>query len=314
LVYDRTNDRMKILTCIAYLFAVLLPGLSSGQHRLLLRDEGMSKISFVDESNSIVWQVDVPAGRDLQLAGRGRILLGTANGYEEREISTGDKLKEVATWPGTIAVQRLVNGNTMLIGVNWQGKQGIILVELNGKDELTHTIVFPGFTYARLFRVTEKGTFLITADKVVFEGDENGNVIWKADVQGPDKLHAWQAMRIKGGETVVATGFAGSLQFFNSKGELVKKIGGQTEVSPHFFAGFQILSNGNYVVTNWQGHGPAFGDKGIQLLEFNVNGDLVWSYKQDPSKFSSLQGVIVLDGLNIEKLHTENEYGVLTAR
>jgi hypothetical protein len=33
---------------------------------------------------------------------------------------------------------------------------------------------------------------------------------------------------------------------------------------------------GNYVVTNWQGHGTDFGNSGIQLLEYDAAGVLVW--------------------------------------
>jgi hypothetical protein len=83
-------------------------------------------------------------------------------------------------------------------------------------------------------------------------------------------------------------------------------------VHPHFYAGFQVLSNGNYVVTNWQGHGPKFGASGVQLLEYTPGGKLVWSWKQDPEKFSSLQGVIVLDGLDISRMHVEDAEGVLS--
>jgi hypothetical protein len=68
------------------------------------------------------------------------------------------------------------------------------------------------------------------------------------------------------------------------------------------------------VVANWQGHGPAFGSVGTQVVEYNSKGELVWSWKQDPGKFSSLQGVIVLDGLDLEKLHLENEDGMLSPR
>jgi hypothetical protein len=88
-------------------------------------------------------------------------------------------------------------------------------------------------------------------------------------------------------------------------------IGGPADVHPHFYAGFQILHNGNMVVTNWQGHGPKFGDSGIQLLEYAPAGNLVWSWKQDAEKFSSLQGVIVLDGLDLTMLHIEDGDGKL---
>jgi hypothetical protein len=49
----------------------------------------------------------------------------------------------------------------------------------------------------------------------------------------------------------------------------------------------------------------------VQLLEYTPGGKLVWSWKQDAEKFSSLQGVIVLNGLDINRLHVENSAGVL---
>jgi hypothetical protein len=297
------------------LLALLLVMSSSleGQRIMLLRDEGMSKLSLVNLANpSAGWQVDVPAGRDLQLIGKGLVLLGTGDGYEEREIATGKKVREVATWKGTIAARRLVNGHTMLIGLDWQDHSGIVLVELGPNVEVLRTIVLPGYTYARLFRQTPRGTFLITADKDVLECDARGNIVWRAEIDGHKSPHAWQAVRLASGETVVSTGYPSNLQFFSENGALIKTIGGPPEVNPHFFSGFQVLPNGNFVVANWQGHGPSFGAKGTQLLEYSSSGELVWTWKQDPAKFSSLQGVIVLDGLDVNHLHIEDHNGVLS--
>jgi hypothetical protein len=285
------------------------------QHILLLRDEGMSKLSLVDmKTPGKDWQVPVPAGRDLQLVGRGRVLLGTATGFEEREIETGNKVVEASSWPGTITARRLSNGSTILLGVNWLGRQGIVLLELNGKLAAIDTIAYAEFRYARLLRETPAGTFLIAADNTIIEGDRSGNITWRAAIVGHESPHAWQAVRSAGGETIVSSGYPSDLQIFSGEGKLVRTIGGPPDVNPHFFAGFQILANGNIVVTNWQGHGPSFGSMGTQLLEYNPKGDLVWSWKQDATKFSSLQGVIVLDGLDLKRLHVENELGVLSPR
>ncbi len=113
------------------------------------------------------------------------------------------------------------------------------------------------------------------------------------------------------GQTIVSTGYSKNFQLFSAEGSLITTITGPDEVNPSFFAGFQIVANGNYVVTNWQGHGPKFGASGTQVLEYSPDGKLVWSWKQDPEKFSSLQGVIVLDGLNTNFLHVENADGIL---
>ena len=110
---------------------------------------------------------------------------------------------------------------------------------------------------------------------------------------------------------MISAGFAKNFQFFSPDGKLTDTIGGPAEVKPNFFAGFQILANGNYVITNWQGHGPTFGAIGTQLLEYTPTGKLAWSWQQDATKFSSLQGVIVLDGLDLNFLHIEDENGKL---
>lgn len=280
--------------------------------KLLLRDEGLSQLSYIDIANpNANWYVPVPAGRDIQLAGSGRVLIGTGNGYEEREISTGNKVYELTTFPGTITARRLRNGNTLLAGINWQGKQGIVLIEVDKSGNIESTISYAGFDYVRLVRETVSGTFLITADEIVFEGNAKGDIIWKATVTGLPKPHAWQALRLANGQTVVSSGYAKNLQIFGTDGKLLDSITGPAEVKPNFYAGFQILGNGNYVVTNWQGHGPKFGASGTQLLEYSPKGELVWSWKLDPAKFSSLQGVVVLDGLDVNRLHIEDANGKL---
>ena len=280
--------------------------------RLLLRDEGLSQLSYIDIANpESNWYFPVPAGRDIQLVGGGRVLIGTGTGYEERDIATGAKVNEVNSFNGTVAARRLRNGNTLLVGADWQEKQGIVLVEIDKNGKTQRLIVYPGFKYVRLVRETVAGTFLVTADDTVFEGKADGSILWRARITGRDKPHAWQALRLQDGKTVISTGFAANFQFFGADGKLLDTIGGPANVKPHFFAGFQILANGNYVVTNWQGHGPQFGSVGIQLLEYTPEGKLVWSWKQDPAKFSSLQGVVVLDGLDLNFLHIEDASGKL---
>lgn len=282
------------------------------KRRLLLRDEGMSQLCYVDLGDPKAnWYLPVPAGRDIQLVGNGRLLIGTGTGYEEREVTTGKKLTEITNHTGTIAARRLRNGNTLLTGLNWEGKQGIVLLEVDEAGAIRRLINFPGFPYVRLVRETPGGNFLITADNIVFEGDEKGVILWQAKISGIDKPHAWQALRLKSGKTIVSCGFAKNFQIFEANGKQADSIGGPPNVNPHFYAGFQILSNGNYVVTNWQGHGAKFGAVGTQLLEYTPEGKLAWSWKQDATKISSLQGVIVLDGLDLSYLHIEDVNGIL---
>jgi hypothetical protein len=321
--------RNSIKSLVSYLLAfvgitvvfVQFYGCSSSKHvtttniaarKLLLKDEGMSQLAYVDLADSTKnWYVKVLPGRDIQLVGNGRVLIGTDNGYEEHDIKTGAKVFEVTSFPGTVAARRLRNGNTLLTGLNMQGKQGIVLLEIDKGQNVKHTINFPAFPYARLVRETVKGTFLVTADDTIFECNDAGVILWQAKITGHDKLHAWQALRLSNGNTIVSAGFAANFQIFGPDGKLISTISGPAEVNPHFFAGYQILENGDYVVTNWQGHGPSFGASGTQVLEYNPAGQLVWSWKQIASRFSSLQGVIVLDGLDTRKMYVEDANGVL---
>ena len=61
------------------------------------------------------------------------------------------------------------------------------------------------------------------------------------------------------------------------------------------------------MVCNWQGHGASNGGSGTQILEYTPAGKLVWKWQQDATKFSSIQGVIVLDGLDLNVLHIEDK-------
>lgn len=287
-------------------------GASRSKRRFLLRDEGLSQLTLINLGDSTAnWQVKVPTGRDMQLVGAGRVLIGTGNGYEERDIKTGKKVFELTSFPGTISARRLKNGNTMLAGMDWQGKTGIVLAEVDANGKVQKLIQYPPHTYLRLVRETTSGTFLITADELVFEGNDKGEIIWKAILPGIPKPHAWQAVRLANGNTLVSTGYDKNFQLLGKDGKVIDSISGPAEVHPVFYAGYQILGNGNYVVTNWQGHGTAMGASGVQVLEYTPQGKLVWSWKQDPAKFSSLQGIIVLDGLDLSKVHVEDANGRL---
>jgi hypothetical protein len=288
-------------------------GLPSTPQRLLLRDEARSMVSYVEVGNPAAgWQIAVPYGRDLQLVGDGRFLIGTDNGYEERALDTGAVMAQQAGFPGTQSAHRLRDGNTILAGVNWQGGSGIVLVEVDAAGAVQRQIAFAGFTFVRLIRQTPAGTFLVTADDVVLEGDDTGQILWRADVPrvGATASHVWQALRIPTGETVVSTGYGASLQIFGADGQLTRTITGPADVIPNQFVGFQILPNGNFVVANWQGHSGE--TMGVQLLEYDPSGSLVWSYRPDPTTESlSLHHVIVLDGLDPNQLYVDDTTGVL---
>jgi hypothetical protein len=244
--------------------------------------------------------------------GAQRFLIGTDNGFQERNLGDGAVVKDVTAYPGTLAAHRLHNGNTLLSGVDFHGGKGIVLVEITPQGSVGRQIEYPG-TYVRMVREVGADHFLITADTHVFEGDAQGKAVWDVTVQGgPAEPHAWEALRLASGDTLVSTGYAASLELFGADKQLKQTITGGDGVKPNFFADVQVMPGGSYVVANWQGHGVSLGANGLQVVEYDVAGKLVWSWKQDASFVSSLQQLVVLDGLDLDKLHVENpQTGVL---
>jgi hypothetical protein len=282
-------------------------GIDRAQRKLLLRDEGNSAVHYVDLADTTKsWHQTVPVGRDLQLIGGKRFLIGTETGFQERNLSDGSLVKDVTGFAGTLGAHRLHNGNTLLTGVDFHGGKGIVLLEISPQGTAGRQIEFSG-TYARLVRESGPDRYLIAADTHVFEGDAQGKVLWDATVQGgPAAPHAWEGLRLASGDVLVSAGYAASLQIFGADQKLKQTITGGDGVEPFFIADVQVLPGGSYVVVNWQGHGTNLGAKGLQLVEYDAAGKLIWSWKQDASFVSSLQGAIVLDGLDPDKLEVES--------
>jgi hypothetical protein len=125
-----------------------------------------------------------------------------------------------------------------------------------------------------------------------------------------------KALRLGPTRLVVSSGYAASLLVIDTaRGEVVQTIGSKQQaeppglrrpLSPHFFSGYQIFSNGDFLVANWQGHGPSHAPDGYQVLLYSAEGALVWSFDQtEYPHLTSLNNVIALDGLDTSLLHDE---------
>lgn len=278
--------------------------------RVLLCDEGNQRILLLDlkHPGSAVWRTSLEGIRDIQLVGGGRILASTPKGYVELDLETGEKKKEVSSFAGVESLRRLPDGHTVL-GANANG--GITLQELDEKDAPVagRQVTFSGYTQLRLLRRTPQGTFLVGVGTKLAEVDWNGKRIWEMDI--PDGSSVYQGLRLADQTIAVTSGYGAAILVIDpTTKKVLRTIGGKAQpdaetVVPNFFAGFQILPNGHFVVTNWEGHGGGNGGKGVQLLEYDSAGALVWSWKQDPSLVASLHGVIVIDGLDTTKLHDD---------
>ena len=278
------------------------------KHEFIAIDEGLAMLLHVNENDpSKDWRV--PTGqafaRDMQLIGNGRILIGHDRGYSEFSIATGKILKEFTALSGVSSVRRLENGHSLIAGIALNGAKGVVLLELDAADNIQRQTVYPD-KYVRMVRHTAQGTLLIPCDKAIKESDGAGHYIWEATVEKFG--HAWKAVRLPNGHVFASAGYGGFMVELDPEGKVLRKFGGKettpAAVNSNFFAMFQLLANGHVVVANWQGHGPGHGASGVQLLEFNQSGEIVWHWSR-AELISSLQGVLVFDGLDTAVLHDE---------
>jgi hypothetical protein len=280
--------------------------------RMLVRDEGDPHLVLLDFGADIhvVWKTvtDGPWSRGIQLIGDNQVMGGRPDGYEVFDLATGKIVKVVQGFPNTTSAYRMANGETVLThGTPTVGSESIRLDFLDATDTPTHSISYPGFGYVRMSRPTRNNTFLVPSDTKLFEGDAKGNVLWTAE--GAGWGHVWEPFLMADGDVVLSTFFGSSLDVVDHTTHLVtKQYGGKMMAQaamfvPNGFAEFQILPNGNLITSNWQSGGGGNGNRGIQVIEFNPAGDVAWYYKQDPTVFASIQGVMVIDGMDPRFLH-----------
>ncbi|MBN1129316.1 MAG: hypothetical protein JXA71_10035 [Chitinispirillaceae bacterium] len=307
----------KIIILLLCFSSLSLFAASNIKHRFIGIDEGLGNLLHINQFDSTAnWKVAInrTSARDMQLAGNNRVLIGHNNGYTEYDITTGAVRRELTTYTNVTSVRRLPGGRTLVVGINLDGSTGVVMLTLDSMNVKIKKTVYPG-NYVRLVRQTNSGTFLFACNDSVKEADTNGAFIWKASVPTTPatEKHMWKAVRLNNGNVLLSAGYGACMVELNQQGALIRKLGAAPQpagVNPNFYAMFQLLTNGNCVVANWQGHGAGNGSKGIQLLEFNASGAIVWQWS-NPTLVSSMQGVLVIDSLNTSLLHDDRN-GIMT--
>ena len=278
-------------------------------HKVIVADEGNGKVHYINLANpSERWSITT-ANRDLQLIGSDRLMVSVGDGYAEYNVKTGAYIKKVTTGGGVQSVFRLSSSSTFI------GSEGnpasVKEVDSTGKE--IRKINFAVNASIRIVRPTLDGTFLVGGKVAgtMYECDSTGAVIWEAQAGG----EPYMALRLPDGNTLVSNGYGAQMVLIGGDGKVIKQYPTQADrngsefwsnAAPNFFAGFQILKNGNIVVANWEGHGGGNGGKGFQLIEINSDlTDVVSYWRQDPAIVSSLHGVLVFDSLDTELLHSD---------
>jgi hypothetical protein len=299
--------------CIGVL-ATLLMSQEPMKYRVIIADEGNQQIHYVNLANpSEKWTVSGP-NRDMQLIGTGRLLVGDGfgKGFAEYDLQSGTRLKRVDVAGIADGINSAFRLSTLSTTVARDGSPAKIL-RIDSTGAVRDSITLAMDAGVRICRPTPQGTYLI-GGKVsgrMCEFDAAGNKIWEVDAGG----EPYMGVRLTNGNTLISNGYAGQMVLADLQGNVIRKFPAETnykgdafwaKANPNFFAGFQVLANGNIVVANWQGHGAGHGGSGYQLLEFDSALTRVVSYwQQDPAIVSSLHGVLVLDGLDIQRMHSD---------
>ena len=268
------------------------------KHRFLAMDESRHAMLFVDENDPARnWRIVFPNRyRDFQWIGNNRLLVSTNTGYAEYDLRTRQPAREVieTQYAGSETACRMENGHT-IIGCN-QKERGIVFYELDSADKLLTETAFPKLNTLRLMRLSPRGTLLFGANgNHVIEADRSGTIL--RDIVIPGGGHIYQVSEKPDGHLFAALGYGQALTELDKTGKEVGRFGGKPGpegLGFHFFGGFDFLKNGDVIQCNWTGHGPQDSEKGIQLVQFDASGRIVWKWHH-PELAGSIHGVVVLD-------------------
>jgi len=286
-----------LLLFVLGILSVGIVGAAEIKHRFLALDESRFQMLYVDQFDSAKnWTINIPAGnRDMQLVD-GKIVIGLRDGgFAEYDFATQKQLRLV-TDPkykgGSVTACRLEDGRTLL--ASDQSPIRITMLDTEGKE--LSTAVFPNSKTVRCARLTPRGTVLFGCNENhVVEGMLDGTVI--RDVIIPDARHAYMVGELPNGNLLATAGYGGFFVELDKGGNVVRKVGGKPGpegVGINFFASIQVLKNGNIFVANWTGHGANDSEKGVQILEYDAAGNIVWHW-HDPKNAGSIHNALVLE-------------------
>jgi hypothetical protein len=287
-------------TLLSICFAVLLTAHAEPiKHRFIAVDESRSQLHYVDQfDSSNDWDILLGGRyRDAQLGGN-RVIVSTHSGYEEYDFQSQEKVKRVADeqFHKTETVIRLPNGNTVL-GCNLSKKQGdgVRFFELDANEKPVCEVTFPKLHHLRMARLAKDGSLLFGCDNRVVIAQWDGT--YKEFPTVGEKRHIYEVVELPNGNLRVSCGYGAVLEEWTPDGTFVRKLCGGTPPEGFFylfFSGAQQLKNGNWVVSNWTGHGKDDSKKGAQLIEFDESNKIVWSW-HDPERAGSIHGVLILE-------------------
>lgn len=262
----------------------------------LYASEGAKKILSYDRAGKVVWEYPAEMSRDVWRLPNGNVLFCYNDNYDGQRNDNPSGVMEVTpdkkivfhfkTTGQVWACQRLTNGNT-LVGAASQGK----LLVVDPLGSVVKTIILrnkPGHSCLRYARVLPNGNFLVA--------EESSHTVCEYDAEGAlvreilTEFLPFAAVRLANGNTVISGQFG--IVEVDPAGKNVWRLNvtDVQELGIRWFAGVQVLPNGNLFVCNAGGKVPVF--------EINRAKHIVW---QCTEQLPLGHGVQQLDVMAIDR-------------
>ncbi len=264
------------------------------KHKFVATDESGKQLLYVDETNpDNDWTIPLKGNRDVQLSGKGTVLVSVPTGYQEYSLKGGKLIKDIKMGSRIQSLVRLANGNTILASRNQ-------VIELDKDDKIvaTHNLELGGGF--RLLRLAKSGNLLYVSGKsTMSERKRSGEVVRTLDLNTlvPKTVKPYSMEEMADGSFIISSGFSCTILHVDKDWKLIKSYGGRGKVEgvkTHFFADFQRLKNGNIVIAHWTGHSRKDSGKAPQAFAFDKAGKVVWTW-HDPKRAGTFHGIEVIE-------------------
>lgn len=245
-------------------------------HSLVCSDTEKNKLVFIDKDGVIINEIEnVPGVFDLWALPDGDILYAQNSGLETAGVYRVDRSGNVVTRYLTekelFSCQPLENGN-ILLGL--LGEPQLLEITSDGEIFASLEIPYQGLPHEgmRMARKIGDAYYIVQPGINKIRKISNDGVIIKEFNIHPD---AFGLVVLPDGN-IVYTCMSGAY-ILNEQGEEIWSLTAADipEINIRWLLGVQLLSNGNFVFTNWMGHGHF--DEGVHFFEVDQEKHIVWT-------------------------------------
>ena len=305
---------VRVLSFFLFITILTAPFLQADRLVLVSASYGKNLLAITEANGDVLWshktggQAKGHAGHhDVHMLPNGNILFHET-WQDVKEITLGKKIVmdyDSGTANGNQgkgvsvhAFSRLANGHTQIVE---SGVGRVIDIDSTGK--LMHSFdLKPGGTMnSRWARATPQGTLLVCSEQpgVVTEYNRKGEVVWDYLI----KTRVYGAIRLKNGNTLIASGSGNSVVEVTPEKKVVWEIKGKvpgTNIDLKWMTCLQERENGNFIVGNCHA-----GPDNPQIFEITREKKVVWEYNEFELVGNGLACWQVLDGKAATRLRKQ---------